>query len=141
MPDPITRTAGGLDLSDRIVQSQVVAASPATNAITTICSVTWNPPDNPSIVMGVEVQGWCSFTTGTNGVTAKLDIRRTSSAGTLLVTTGLLTVVATQIYAPSVQVLDTTATVPGQVWVLCLTIGSGSAASTVSACQLYVEVI
>jgi hypothetical protein len=141
MADPITRGAAGLDLSDRIFQSSTVVGSPALAAITTICSVTWNPASSPAIVSGVEISGWSAFTVGTSGVTAKLDIRRGSTAGAVVATTGLLTVVAANLVTYSVQGFDTVASSPGQVWVLALTIGSGAAASTVSAAQLYVEVI
>lgn len=141
MADPITRSAGGLDLSDRVVQSNTVAGSPATNAITSVCSVTWNPPDNPAAVTGALLDGFAAFTVGTSGVTATLAIRRGSTAGTVIASTGALTVVAATLVSFSVQGIDAVAFVPGQVWVLCLTIGSGAAVSTVSATQLVAFIV
>lgn len=137
MADQITRSAAGLDLTDRVFQSSAVAASPSASTITTICSTTWSPVDFPAMLLGVELEGYCSVTIGTNGVLATLQIRRTNTTGTVIATTGAVTVVATQVYNLSCQGLDTTATTPGQVYVLCLTIGSGSASSTVGSAQLF----
>ena len=80
-----------------------------------------------------------AFTAGTNAVSAKLDIRQTNTTGTLIATTGAQTVVATDLYASTVLGFDTGAVTPGQVYVLCLTMGSGSATSTVSA--VYFEAV
>jgi hypothetical protein len=137
MADPITQSAARIDLTDRIFQSSAVAGSPAAGSITTVCSVTWSPQDFPAMLSGVELEGFAAFTVGTSGISAKLDIRRTSTVGTLVATTGALTVVAANLVSLSIQGWDTVASAPGQVWVLCLTIGSGAATSTVSAAQLF----
>ncbi len=139
MPDPINVSAARVDLSTRIAVSTTVAASPAAGTETVIATITGL--NFPSIVqqVGVIVQGWCAFTVGTNGVTAQLRIYDTSAAtGELIADTGVTTqaVTATKLTTASVAGLD----VEGDQTAYCLTltIGSGSAASTVSAVQLLV---
>lgn len=133
--ETIRTGAAVLGLSQRIQQNNSVVGSPATNAITSICALTFPSFGKLTLETGVLLEGWVSFTTGTSGVTAKLDIRQTGTSGAVINTTGLVTVVATQIYALSIQGLDATPLAAG-VWIMALTIGSGAAVSTVSAVQL-----
>lgn len=135
MPEPLRESAAALDMSPRFAQSQTVAGSPAAAAITAICSLTVPNFGNLAIVTGVQLEGWCAFTVGTSGVTATLTIRQTGVAGAVIASTGALTVVATNLVTFAVQGLDTGPLAAG-VWVLALIIGSGAAASTVSAAQL-----
>ena len=129
---------GGLvDNTARNWRSTAIAASPAAGSITTIA--TFTVTGDSAICSGVRLEGWAAFTAGTNAVSAKLDIRQTNTTGTLIATTGALTVVATDLSAPSVIGFDTGAVTPGQVDCLCLTMGSGSATSTVSA--VYFEAV
>ena len=73
----------------------------------------------------------------TSGVSALLRIKQTSTGGAVInVGTGLSTVVAANLVETGCQGLDAAPVLPGQVYVLCLTIGSGAAVSTVSAVQL-----
>ncbi len=135
MPEPIHVSSSGVDLSQRIVQSTTVAASPATNAETVIATVTMPALLGLTLVTGVLVSGWCAFTVGTSGVSARLRIYDTLLAtGELICDTGLTTVVAANLWETGVQGLD----VEGDVGSYCLTlqIGSGAATSTVSAVQL-----
>lgn len=135
MPEPLRESAIALDLSPRWVQSSTVVGSPAAAAITSVCSVAMPTVSAVALVTGVQLRGFVAFTVGTNGVTAKLDIRQTGVAGAIIATTGLLTVVAANLVTFSVQGIDTAPLAAG-VWILALTIGSGSAASAVSAAQL-----
>lgn len=135
MPEPLRESAIALDMSPRWVQSSTVAGSPAAAAITSVCAVTMPAVSALALVTGVQLRGFVAFTVGTNGVSAKLDIRQTGVAGAIIATTGLLTVVAANLVSFSVQGTDTAPLAAG-VWILALTIGSGSAASAVSAAQL-----
>lgn len=140
MPEAIKASAAVLDMSPRFAQSSAVAGSPALAAITSVCALTIPAFGNLTVVSGVQLEGWVAFTVGTSGVSAKLDIRQTGVAGAVIATTGLLTVVATNLDAFAVQGIDTAPLVAG-VYVLALTIGSGAAVSTVSAAQLTATVV
>lgn len=143
MADPITRSASGLDLSDRFVASTAVAASPATGAAVAVANATWNPPDFPSVQSGVFVEGAVNFTGGTSGTSATLTIRRGSVAGTVVTgaTAQLSTVVTGAANSLAVQGFDTLAVVPGQVYALCLSVTGASAASNVTQASLAALVV
>ena len=129
---------GGLvDNTGRNWRSTTIAASPAAATITTIA--TFTVTGDAAICSGVRLEGWAAFTAGTNAVSALLGIRQTSTTGALIASTGATTVAATDLYALSVIGFDTGAVTPGQVYCLCLTMGSGSATSTVSA--VYFEAV
>ena len=130
---PIIESAKGIDLSGRIARSATVAASPAAAAETTICTVTI--PDDVALALGVLLIGYAAFTVGTNGVSATLRLRQTDTSGTVVTSSGAVTETAANLDARSIVGLDTAAAV-GQVYVLTLTVASGSAASTVSAARL-----
>lgn len=138
-PVPIRMDGGAVDLSPRFLQSSVVAASPALAAITTVCSLTI--PSNVGVISGIQLWGWCAFTVGTSGTAVKLDIRQTSTAGAVIATTGATSATAAQLDETGCQGFDTAGVLPGQVYVLCLTVTSGAAASTVSAVQLCALVV
>lgn len=139
MPAPIQLSAAGVDLTPRFVYSETVAASPAAGAITAVC-VTPAIGD-VAAVTGVQLFGWLAFTVGTNGISALVQIRRTGVAGTIIAASGALTVVAANLVSFNISGVDEAPTLPGQVYALCLTVGSGSAASTVSACNLTALVV
>ena len=137
MPDPISHASGFIDFTDRFFQSSAIVGSPAAGSSTSVCAATWAvTADNPTIVSGVQREGFVAFTAGTNGVSAKLYIRRTNTTGAVVATTGAVTVSAASLYTLSVAGFDTVAASPGAIWILALTVGSGSASSTVSAVQL-----
>ena len=138
-PDPIRTNGGSVDLSTRFVRTGTVSASPSAATITQIGSVSIT--SNVVIASGVQLWGWAAFTAGTNGVSAKLDIRQTSTTGSVIATTGLVTVTAASLYALTVEGFDTAATLPNQTYALCLTVTSGSAASTVSSLSLAALVV
>ena len=139
MPNPIKIAGDFLDLQQRFFQTQTVVASPAAASETIIASLTIS--QDVIVTKGVFLEGWCAYTVGTSGVTGTLKIRQTNVSGTTIGSTGALTVAATNLVAPSVQALDTAATFPGQVYVLTLTVGSGAAASTVSAVSLFATIV
>lgn len=130
---PLNYSAAGIDFTTRFVRSTTVVGSPALAAETIVASVTI--PNNVAVVQGVRLEGFVAFTVGTSGVSATVQVRQTSTSGTSVVSTGALTVVATDLYAIPILGFDT-APAQGQVYKLTLTIGSGAAQSAVSAVYL-----
>lgn len=135
----ITRSALTIDLSPRIVHSATVVASPAAAAETTIATLTVS--QNASVALGVLVFAYAALTVGTAGTAVTLRIRQTDTAGTVVKSTGAMTATAATLIAPDLFGLDTSPTVPGQVYVLTATVTAATAASTVSAVTLLAVVI
>jgi hypothetical protein len=133
--DPVHYAASQIDLSPRVVASTVVVASPAGAAETIICQTP--APAAEAILAGVDLSGWAAFTVGASGTAARLRIRRTNVAGTVVADSGPLTggIAAGNLVALPIQGFDTGAA-QNQVYVLTLTITAGGAASTVSATAL-----
>lgn len=140
-PEPIKLESTFVDLSQRFKRSVTVVASPADATETIIASVT--VADDLAVMQGVRLEGWAAFTVGTNGASARLRIRQTNVAGTAKADTGALTggVAAAGLLAQDVIGFDSAPSLPGQVYVLTLTVGSASAASTVSAVYLSAIVV
>jgi hypothetical protein len=134
MPQPIQYDAAHLDLSARFFSSSVVAASPATNAETTICTLTLT--NDLAIQTGVLLIAQCSFTAGTSGTAATVKIRRTNTSGATIVTSGATTAVATQVYQPTLLGIDPNPVPNTTVYVVTLTVTGGAATSTVSAVNM-----
>lgn len=142
MPSPATPlrlSATGVDLSPRVQRTATVAASPAAGTETIIASLTIS--GNLATGLGIVLFGWCAVTAGTNAIGGQLQIRKTDASGSVLADSGAVTVVATKLYAPTIFGVDTAPSLPGQVYVLTLTMASGSAESTVSAAQLLAIVV
>lgn len=139
MPAPIQYSAEHLDLGPRFFKSTAVAASPSGSAETTICTVTVT--GDLAVSQGVLLEASFSVTIGTSGVSATIRLRQTSTSGTAIYATGANTVTAGNLYTFGVQGFDTAPVLPGQVYVLTLTVGSGAAASTVSAANLFATAI
>lgn len=137
MPDPIERNVGSEDLTDRFIESHSITASPTAATITVITTLTWNPQSNPTVVYGAYLSAECALTVGTNGVSILGQIRRGTSTGTVIASTGAITATAANLDSVSTQGVDQVAFSPGQAWVFCLTIASGSATSTVSSVALW----
>jgi hypothetical protein len=135
----ILTNGGHVDLSSRFQQTTTVVASPAGATETIIASLTIS--SNLTINSGIRLRGWAAFTVGTNGTTYELKIRRTNTSGATQADTGAIGTSATSLVANSVVGNDTGATLPGQVYVLTLTVANGSAASTVSAVSLEAVVV
>ena len=135
MSDAQLQGARFIDLSARFVQSTTVVASPSAGTETVIGSVTL--PSGLSINSGVILFGWAAFTIGTSGVSANLKIRQTSVSGTTLAATGATTggIAAGNLVVLDVGAFDS-APADAQIYKLTLLVGSGAAASTVSALQL-----
>jgi len=139
MPAPIDYSAALIDLAPRFQSTSTVGASPSGSSETIIGTLTLSDFGNLTVVSGVRLQGFAAFTVGTSGVSANLRIRETNVSGTVVAATGATTVAAANLVALSVAGLDAA---PGVgVYVLTLTIGSGAAASTVSALHLSAVVI
>lgn len=133
-PQGFKLSAATIDLSPRFATTATVAASPAAATETIIASLTVNL--DVAVGAGVLIHALAAFTAGTNAVGGQLKVRKTDASGSTLVDTGAVTVVATKLYAPALHAWDTGPSLPGQVYVLTLTMASGSAESTVSAVRL-----
>lgn len=133
MPRDIQLDGAGVDLSPRIVASATVVGSPAGAAETIVASLTL-PGDVP-VAAFVYLDCVVYYTVGTNGVSGRVRIKQTDAAGTAKADTGLLTVTAANLVHVTAMGRDA-APAAQQVYVATLTVGSGSAASTVSAVQL-----
>lgn len=128
-----------VDLSARVKQSAAVVASPAANAETIIASLTITEPLQQAT--GVYLFGFAAYTVGTNGVSVNLKLRQTDTSGTTIKATGATTAVAANLGSGFLFGLDTAGTLPGQVYVLTMTVASGSASSAVSAVTLAALVV
>jgi len=139
MPLPIQYDGQHLDLSPRVFKSTVVAASPGAATETTICTVTCT--GDIAVVAGVILVAFFSITIGTSGALLTYKLRRTDTSGTTLASSGTETVTACQLYGRSIVAFDTGPTMPGQVYVLTATVGSGAATSTVTTPALVAVVV
>jgi hypothetical protein len=137
--DIIGMNGARVDLSPRVFNTTSIVGSPALAAETTVASLSVS--SNVVTASGVYLFAYCAFTVGTSGVSATLKIHHTNSSGATLGTTGAVTVVAANLYAPSVMGFDASPVLPNQTYIATLTIGSGAAASTVSAVQLVAIVV
>ena len=139
MPQPIREDSSGLDLHHRFQHYTTVDASPSAGTETVIATLTLSDFGDLAVVSGIEVYGWAAYTVGTSGVSANLRIRQTDVNGTIIAATGATTVAATNLKTLEVAGFDAT---PGKIsYALTLTIGSGAAASTVSALMLRAVII
>lgn len=134
MPVPIQYGGAAVDLSPRHKRTSTVTGSPAAAAETIIATLSLT--NDVAVMSGIIVYGYCAFTAGTSGVSATLKLRQTDTSGTTLKTSGAVTVVAASLYDRAIVGFDASPVMPTQVYVMTLTIGSGSAASTVSAVEL-----
>lgn len=140
MPNPIKSSSDQIDLSKRIFRTATVTGSPAAASETIIATLTLSSADLIQAT-GIYLEGWCAFTVGTNGTAATLKLRQTDTSGTTIKTSGATTVTAANLLEMSIKGLDTAGVIPGQVYVLTLTVTAGSAASTVSAVELWATVV
>lgn len=142
MPEPIRQTAIDHDLTSRFPSTSTVVASPADSTETIVASLTIPNFNDIALVSGVRLHGFAAFTIGTAGVSGNLRIRETNVSGTIVSATGAINAgvwAATQLTELVVQGFDAA---PGvAVYVLTLTVGSASGASTVSAASLNAVVI
>lgn len=136
MPNLIRLQGDEVDLSQRVSVTAAVAGSPATNEEHIIATLT--VPTDVTRVVGIVVQGFAAFTVGTSGTAARLRIRQTNVAGTVVADTGATTggIAATNVVDVNVAGVDANAVSTPQTYVLTLQITGGAAASTVSAVQL-----
>jgi hypothetical protein len=137
--DPYRLASLAADFKDRIFTDITVDASPAAAAETIIATV--GPISPLRADQSVVIFGWCSYTVGTSGVSGRLRIRRTDASGATKADTGLLTRTAGNLVDDSIIAVDALGAVGNQVYVMTLTIGSGAAASTVSAVALVAVIV
>lgn len=139
MPEPIRTDSIFVDLATRFQSTQTVGASPSAGTETIIGTLTIANFNDIQVTNGIRLHGWAAFTVGTSGVSANLRIRQTNVSGTVVVATGATTVAATNLKALEAVGKDAA---PGvAVYVLTLEIGSGAAASAVSALHLGAVII
>ena len=139
MPRPIGITADEIDLSSRFLESHAVVGSPAGASETTVCSLTI--ASDVVVTKGIFLEAWVAVTVGTNGVSLQVKIHHTNSSGATIADTGAVTAVATDLYALSCQGVDAVPVLPGQIYIVTLTVASGSATSTVSAVSLFATIV
>ncbi len=141
MPVPITYGAAAIDLSPRFAYTATVQGSPiAASTITVVATLTFPNFGNLTNVTGVFLEAACALTVGTNGVSILMQIRQTGTTGTVIATTGAVTAVAAQLFAPSTQGVDTAPLAAG-VWVVCLTMASSTASTTISSVSLIAQAV
>lgn len=138
-PEPERYSGALIDLSPRVARTATVVASPADNTETIIASVTVNR--NVQAVLGVLIIAQAAYTVGTSGTSVNLKIRKTDASGSTLYATGAVDIAATKLGDGCLIAVDTSPTLPGQVYVLTMTVASGAATSTVSATQIFALVI
>lgn len=133
---PIKSDAAALDLSARVPVSTTVVASPAAAVETIIGQIALT--GDVAVQRSVIVRGFAAFTVGTSGTAARLRIRRTNVAGTVVGDSGALTggIAAAAVVAENVVGVDAAPSNTGQVYVLTLQVTAAAAASTVSAVEL-----
>jgi len=138
---PIRLDGGEVDLSSRIQQVSSSPASPSGSSETVVLTLTLAA--NVAVISGVLLFGFAAFTVGTSGASAQLRIKRTNTSGTAVGDTGATTggIAAAALVDMNVSGFDSAPAIPGQVYVLTLTIGSGAAASTVSAASLVAIIV
>lgn len=129
-----------MDFSSRVANNATVVGSPAAGSITSVCALTFPNFGKLQNATGVYLEGTVSLTIGTNGVSCLMQIRQTGVAGSVIASTGAMTVTAGNLYSFSVQGVDTAPLAAG-VWIIALTIGSGSASSTVSGTSLIASAV
>lgn len=136
MPAEIRSSSRNADWTGRVYSSTTVVASPAAAAETIIGTVTVT--SDIVVALGVLLFGWAAFTVGTTGANARLRLRQTGLAGTIVADTGATTggIAAAGLVILDCGGLDTGAVLPGQVYALTLQVGSASAGSAVSGVQL-----
>lgn len=139
MPPGIQLGGAQIDLSPRYFRTATVAASPAAATITIVATLTIN--EDLAVMEAVQLWAYGSFTVGTSGVSVLLQIRKTDATGTVLATTGAVTIAAASLGSLSLNGADTSPSLPGQVYVLTATVASAVAASTFSAVHLAALVI
>jgi len=127
-------SAPSLDLSGRFFENHTVVASPAAAAETIICSLTI--PAGLFLSKGVFLEANAAFTVGTSGTNGNLRIRQTNVSGTVIYSTGGVTMAATNLVNLSAQGLDPSPPAAPQVYVVTLQVTAGAATSTVSAVSL-----
>lgn len=139
---PITSTNLGQDLTPRIAVTTAVTASPSGSAETIIATLNIANFGAIAVLSGVIVEGWAAYTVGTSGASVTFKIRQTNVSGSTVVTSGALTGSqhgAGILSADDIAGFDSGA--GAATYVLTMTVGSGAAASTVSAAFLKATIL
>lgn len=141
MPQPIQYDAAHLNLSSRIFTSTAITGSPSGTAETVVCTVTTS--GDIAALAGCVVMFAVAYTVAGSGISARYRIKQTGTGGSTVFDSGVTTagIAAAALVSENVQGFDASPVLPGQVYVLTVTIGSGSGASTVSAANGIVIVV
>jgi len=132
--NPIQLSAEGVDLSPRVFRSATVVGSPATSAEVVVAQISIGP--ELAVGLGVLLFAYATLTVGTDGTSIVTRLRRDSLTGTVIKASGATNATAAQLVDRAIQGFDATPTLPGEVYVLTLTVAAASAASTVTATEL-----
>lgn len=134
----ISLGGAGVDLSARVAKTSNIIASPSGSSETVVATT---PAFDPSIpfAAGVILFAEIAYTLGTSAASCRVRIRQgTGTSGSVIYDTGAQTGghnTATQLVSDSAGGFDS-APAAGQQYSVTLTVGSGAAASTVSAVSL-----
>jgi hypothetical protein len=137
--DPYRLVGLAIDMRDRFTIDTSVDASPADATETIIATVTLDEALRAD--QSVHLLGYAAFTVGTSGTSARLRIRRTNVSGDVKADTDATNATAAQKVERVVVGTDALGAVAGQIYVLTLTVGAASAASTVSNVALLAVVV
>ena len=148
MPYGFIQSANTLDLSPRCQSSSTVVGSPATNAETVVCQIT-GLDGQLSAASGVFLSGGASLTVGTSGtaVTVRIRTGTTAGSGTVIASTGALTggIAAGNLISQDIQGFDTAASggtaIASTSYCLTVQVTGGAATSTVSATNLFLQIV
>ena len=145
LPGAILVNGGHVDLSTRFASNNnTVVASPS-GASETVVGRLLAIPSNIQVTAGVVVAACLAYTVGTNGVSVRYRIRQgiTAGSGTVIYDSGVTTagISAANLVQDSFFGVDTAASFPGQQYCVTLTVGSGSATSTVTTANLIALII
>lgn len=144
IPQAIAVNGISVDLSGRFAFSNAVTGSPATNAATAVCT-TPALSQNAAVTAGCIVCFNIAFTVGTSGTAVTYKIRQgtTAGSGTTVFSSGATTagISAGNLVVENVIAVDSAPVLPGQQYILEVTVTGGAATSTVSAASGWALVI
>ena len=139
--EAINQSGAKVDLSPRFLTSVAIVGSPAAASETIIAQS--SPLPAVAALTGVLVEGYAAFVVGTSGTAVRMRVRQTNVAGAVVADSDAVTggIAAANKVTMSVNGIDTAPTIPGQVYVLTLTVTAGAAASTVAFVCLNLQIV
>jgi len=139
-PQTIQVSGAGIDLSPRVLANNTVVASPAT-ALETVVATLGPFTGALAVTSGVFIVAQAALKVGTSGTTVQYRIRQgtTAGSGTVVFDSGATNagVTAANLAVENITAFDTSPVLPGQSYCLTVQVASASAASTVSAVNIF----